>query len=161
VLVIDNAPGNVVVFAPAELNRYVASNPMLNTLANIYDNGGRLVNVTCTLFQGDRNFVTAVGLRFESTSAVFRANPDDDTLIASVGTLTPHSDETLVDLSDSSPWNTCLGAGACWLWQIINQQGYSDGVRLEFGNSDEQSRATVELLVMASAIKTLIVYDAT
>jgi uncharacterized protein DUF6334 len=67
----------------------------------------------------------------------------------------------LVDLSDSSPWNTCLGAGARWLWQLTNQQGYSDGVRLEFGNSDEKSRATVELLVMASAIKTLIVNGAT
>ena len=80
---------------------------MLDPLAQIYDNGGRLVGVTCTLFEGDANFVTAVGLRFESTSAMFRANPDDDTLIASIGTLTPDANETLVELSDSPPWNTC------------------------------------------------------
>jgi len=134
---------------------------MLNTLAKIYDDGGHLVNVTCTLFEGDRKFVTAVGLRFESISAVFRANPDDDTLIASIGSLTADADETLVDISDSSPWATCLGAGACWLWQLTNQQGYADGVRLEFGNPDEQSRAVVELLVTASAIETLLVGGAT
>jgi Family of unknown function (DUF6334) len=111
-------------------------------------------------FEGDRNFVTAVGLRFESISAVFRANPDDDTLIASIGSLIADADETLVDISDSSLWATCLGAGACWLWQLTNQQGYAD-VRLEFGNPGEQCRAVVELLVTASAIETLIVGGAT
>jgi hypothetical protein len=150
------------VFAPpGQLNRYVASNPMLDTLTKIHDAGGHLVNVTCTLFEGDRNLVTAVGLRFESISVVFRANSDDDTLIASIGSLTPDADETLVDISDSSPWVTCLGAGACWLWQLTNQQGYADGVRLEFGNPDEQSRAVFELLVTASAIETLLVGGAT
>ena len=129
---------------------------MLDTLAKIYDDGGQLVNVTCTLFEGDRNFVTSVGLRFEFISAVFRANPDDDTLIASIGSLTPDADETLVDVSDSLPWATCLGAGACGLWQLTNQQGYAEGVRFEFGNPDEPSRGVVELLVTASAIKTLL-----
>ena len=134
---------------------------MLETLAKIYDAGGRLVNVTCTLFEGDRTFVTAIGLRFETISAVFRANPADDTLIASVGSLKPNSDETLIDISDSSPWRTCLGTNACRLWQLINQQGYPDGVRLEFGNSDAPSRAVIELLVAASAIRTLVASNAT
>jgi hypothetical protein len=134
---------------------------MLEALAKIYDGGGRLLNVTCTLFEGDANFVTAIGLRFESISAVFRAAPGDDILVASVGSLTPGSDETLVDITASSPWRTCIGAGACWLWQLTNQQGYADGVRLEFGNPDEQTRAIVEMIVVASAIQTLVVSDAT
>lgn len=134
---------------------------MLDTLAKIYDDGGHLVNVTCALFEGNLNFVTAVGLHFESVSAVFRANSNDDTLMASIGPLTQEADETLLDISDSSPWCTCLGAGACWLWQLTNQQGEADGVMLEFGNPNEQSRTTVELLVVASAIKTAIVGDAT
>jgi hypothetical protein len=75
--------------------------------------------------------------------------------------LTTSFDETLVDISDSSPWGICLGAGACWLWQLTNQQGYPDGVRLEFGNPDEQSRAVVELLVVASSIQTFVASDAT
>jgi hypothetical protein len=130
---------------------------MLNTLAQIYDVGRCLVGVTCTLLEGDRNFVTAVGLRFESISAVFRANPDDDTLFASIGSLIADADETLIDISDSSPWSTCLGVGACWLWHLTKQQGYADGVRLEFSNPGEPSRAVVELLVTASTIDTLIV----
>ena len=134
---------------------------MLETLAKIYDGGGLLVNVTCTLFEGDQKFVTAIGLRFESISAVFRADADKDTLVASLGSLTPGSDETLVDITDLSPWRTCIGAGASWLWQLTNQQGYADGVRFEFANPDEPSRAVVELLVAASAIRTLIVSDAT
>lgn len=58
---------------------------MLDTLAQIYDEGGQLVGVRHALFQGDPQFITAVELRFESVSAVFRAIADDDTL-----TVGPH-----------------------------------------------------------------------
>ena len=60
---------------------------MLDTLAKIYDDGGRLIGVSQTLFEGDARFVTAFGLRFESVSAIFRAFPDDDTLAVSLGLL--------------------------------------------------------------------------
>jgi nitrous oxidase accessory protein NosD len=53
---------------------------MLDAFVKIYDARGRLVNATCTLFEGNRNFVAAVGLRFESWSAVFRANHSDERL---------------------------------------------------------------------------------
>jgi hypothetical protein len=32
-------------------------------------------------------------------------------------------------------------------WRLTNQQGYTDGVRLEFSVPGEESRVTVELLV--------------
>ena len=133
---------------------------MLETLAQIHDVGGDLENITCTLFEGRQEFVTAIGLRFESISVVFRANPDDDTLVASIDSLTPAANETLVDITHSSLWGTCVGANACWLWWLTNHQGYVDGVRLEFG-ADDQSNTIVELLVVASAIKTLVVDGAT
>src|SRR5438067_8887456 len=105
---------------------------MLDTLAKIYDDGGRLAGVTYALFEGDPRFVTAVGLRFESVSAVLRAVADDDTLAASLGPLVPEPGETLIKAATSAPWPMCIGLGVCWAWQLTNQQGYSDGVRLEF-----------------------------
>jgi hypothetical protein len=130
---------------------------MLDTLAKICDDCGRLRGVSCTRFGGDANFVTAVGLEFERLSVILRANPDDDSLDISLGTLTADAEETLSDISHSAPWSSCLSAGARWLWQLTNQQGRNDAVRFEFGNPDEQSRGVIELLVVASAVETYAV----
>ena len=131
---------------------------MLDSLAKIYDDGGLLLSVQCTLFEGDPNFVTAILLRFESLSAVFRAVPDDDTLDVTFGSLNSDPEETLIEIATTHPWSACIGSGVRWLWRLTNQQGYSDGVRLEFGNPNEgASRAVVEFVVVASAIQTSVV----
>jgi hypothetical protein len=129
---------------------------MLDTLAKIYDDGGRLAGVTCALFGGDPRFVTAVGLRFVSASAVFRAVADDDTLSASLGPLIPTPDETLIEAGGFAPWSGCVGLSICWAWRLTNHQGYTDGVRLEFGERGQEPRAVVELIVAASAIRMFV-----
>src|SRR4051812_40259125 len=105
---------------------------MLDTLAKIYDDSGPLVGVSYTLFEGNPQFITAVGLRFESLSVVFRVVADEDTLRVSVGPLAPEPNETQIDVSNSSPWSTCIGLDICWAWRLTNHEGYEDGVRLEF-----------------------------
>jgi Family of unknown function (DUF6334) len=126
---------------------------MLDILAEIYDSGERLVRVRYALFEGDPRFVTAVELQFESRSVVLRAVADDDTLAASLGELKSEPYETLVEIGDSEQWSSCVGYNVCWAWQLTNQQGYSDGVRLEFGELGEGSRVVIELIVAASAIQ--------
>jgi Family of unknown function (DUF6334) len=133
---------------------------MLDTLARVCDDGGRLVGVSCTRFvgdPGDHPLVTAVALRFESLTAGFRVVPDDDTLAASVGVLAAESDEEVMDLGGEPPWSSCLGLGVCWGWRLTNQQGYTDGVQLEFSEPGEPSRAVVELVAIASGI---VVFEA-
>jgi uncharacterized protein DUF6334 len=126
---------------------------MLDILAEIYDSGGLLVRVRYALFEGDPRFIKAVELQFESRSVVFRAVADDDTLAVSLGELKSEPYETLVEVSESEEWLNCVDCGICWAWQLTNQQGYSDGVRLEFSEPGEGSRAVIELIVVASAIK--------
>jgi hypothetical protein len=126
---------------------------MLDVLAKIYDEGGAFLGAGYALFDGDQGFITAVELRFENLCAVFRAEPDYDTLAVTIDRLKPDADETLIDASNAEPWTTCVGFGICWAWQLTNQQGYSDGVRLEFAKPGESSRAVVELIVAASAIE--------
>ena len=133
---------------------------MLDTLRRICDDGGRLIGVEYTLFGGDPGFVTAVGLRFEALAAVFRAVPDDDTLVAGTGPLVPVADETLTQVGHSLPWAACMGLGICWAWSWTNQQGNTDGVRLEFSEPGKASLAVVELLVIASAIKVFVATEA-
>jgi hypothetical protein len=138
--------------APGEHGRLAALDCMLDTLAKIYDDGGPLVGVSYTLFEGNPRFITAVGLRFEALSAVLRAVPDDDTLAVSLGRLAREPGETLIDAADSGPWPACMGLGIRWAWCLTNQQGYSDGVRPEFGEPGGESSAVVEVVVVASTI---------
>jgi hypothetical protein len=126
---------------------------MLDVLAKIYDEHGAFLGAEYTLFDGDQRFVTAVGLRFATICAVFRAMPDDDSLAVTVGRLEPEPHETLIDATHFAPWAACVDYGICWAWRLTNQQGYSDGVRLEFSKPGEKSRAVIELVVAASAIE--------
>jgi uncharacterized protein DUF6334 len=135
---------------------------MLKDLAEIYDKNlgeiydkeaNRLVRVSYALFDGEPNFITAVEMHFESFFATFRAIADDDTLTASLGAIELDSDELLVDVSKSEPWSQCLGSRMPWLWRLTNQQGYDDGVRIEFTKPGENFTFVVEFIVMASAIQ--------
>ena len=129
---------------------------MLDTLTKIVYESGPLVSVASLRFEDDANFVTAVGLRFGSISAVFRAVDADDTLAVSLGTLVSSENETLIESTHSAPWSACMGLGLRWAWRLTNQQGYPDGVRLEFGDPDRPSGLIVELTVAASAIQILV-----
>jgi hypothetical protein len=126
---------------------------MLDLLRQVCDEAGRLLGVEYALFEGDPGFVTGIGLRFESLAVRFRAVSDDDSLIASLGSLRAEADEVIVTATATGPWPRCLGLGVCWGWQLTNQQGYSDGVRLEFVEPGREARAVVELIVIASAIR--------
>jgi hypothetical protein len=126
---------------------------MLDILARVFDDAGRLREVAYARFEGDPRFVTAVALRFDSLTAVFRAMPDDDTLAASVGALNPAADQVLADVSRDFPWANCIGLGLSWAWGMTNQQGYTDGVRLEFGKPNDAHSEVVELVVAASSIR--------
>jgi hypothetical protein len=129
---------------------------MLDLLAKIYDEAGSLVGARYALFNGDPGFITAVELRFEKMSSVFRANPDDDTLEVRIGSLSLDDSETALDVTDLDLWAQYCGQNLSWAWQLTNQQGYSDGVRLEFNTSAKQTAAIVELVVVASAIQLFI-----
>jgi hypothetical protein len=134
---------------------------MLDELAEIYDEGGCLLGVKYSLFEGDPRNITAVALQFEKLSAVFRAVAADDSVAVMIGPLEPEPHEILIDASSSAPWSTCIGLNISWAWQLTNQQGYDDGVRLEFSSTGESSDPVVELIVMASAIKMFVLSSVT
>lgn len=130
---------------------------MLNTLAEIYDRFDRLKNVSYALFDGDPRFITAIELEFTSFSATFRAVADDDTLSVMIGNLEPDADESLIVVGNSEPWSFCRNSYLLWGWRLTNQQGYDDGVRIEFSNPEEKFSLVIEFIVVASAIQIYIV----
>jgi hypothetical protein len=128
---------------------------MVDELWRIVDEGGTLTGVDHALFEGDSQFVTAVVLRFERLTAVFRAVSEDDTLAVTIGAHQSEESESITGVERSCSWASCLGQSLCWAWRLTNQQGYDDGVRLEFGTPGQHhlERTTVELIVAASSIE--------
>ena len=128
---------------------------MLDALAELCD-AGRLLGVTHVTFEGDPMFVTAVALRFESLTALFEAVSEDDTLAVRIGA---PPEATGVDASAAPPWAECVGRAVRWAWRMTNQQGYTDGARLEFAGTGHAS-ATVECVVAASAVRVFVAREA-
>jgi hypothetical protein len=126
---------------------------MLDTLTKLINRDNQLIYVSYALFDGDPRFITAIELQFTSFSAVFRAVPDDDTLSVKIGSLEPDSDESLIDAGSYEPWSLCRGSHIVWGWRLTNQQGYDDGVRIEFSNPEEKLSFVVEFIVVASEIQ--------
>ena len=127
---------------------------MLDTLANIIEEQNQLIGVKYALFESDPKFITAVELRFTSLAFNLRAIADDDTLSVNFGELKLESDESLVEAENSDLWSSCKDGHIVWDWRLTNQQGYNDGLRLEFKKWEEESSTIVEFIVMASAIYT-------
>lgn len=114
--------------------------------------GGHLLGVEECRFGGDSAFVTAIRLRFKGNSVTFRAVEDDDT-VAAEWDGSESGEGVWVDVSGHPVWSECVGGHAAWAWQLTNQQGYSDGVRIEFEPSGHGLSRVIELVVVASAFK--------
>ena len=133
---------------------------MLESLAKICNDYGQLVGVKYALFEGVPHQISAILMQFETVTATFRAVSDDDTLEVSLSPFVPEQEEILVDMSTSTFWEYLKGSGVLWAWRLTNQQGYEDGVRLEFRDPSGKSTTIVELIVIASTIKIYTVSSA-
>jgi hypothetical protein len=89
----------------------------------------------------------------QTLALVVSADGEADTVLLRVGDFTSDPDMVLVRVSDSSPWSGIIGLGVRWGWELINHQGYSDGVRFEFANPDTGVSQEVELIAAASALQ--------
>ncbi|WP_431685526.1 DUF6334 family protein [Hahella sp. NBU794] len=51
------------------------------------------------------------------------------------------------------PWSLAIGNPLLWSWVLHNQQGYFDGIQLEFAKSTESRSVIVQLVALGSEIK--------
>ncbi|MGI8591400.1 MAG: DUF6334 family protein [Nakamurella sp.] len=86
---------------------------------------------------------------FEHGYLTVSAAADDDTVRLTTGRMTlPYA----VQLTDSAPWSAAVGSGVMWIWTLQNQNGYQDGVQVQFGWSS--GNVTAQLMCMASGVIT-------
>lgn len=128
--------------------------PNAEALSRICGNAGALRAVHYVLFDGSPSFVVGVVFDFEAISAVMLADGTSDEILIRLAPYDLEPDEELIAVSDKSPWNEFCGLHVRWAWEMTNQQGYSDGLRFEFGDPEASEKGgTVEMLVAASSIR--------
>ena len=115
-----------------------------------YD-AGRLLKVAETPLWVGAAMTGALELRFETATLWISVDPEFDTILL-------HA--TAPDGMDETPrrhphafWDECLGMCAQWAWLMTNQQGYTDGVRFEFGNPDTPNTIAVDIVAVASGLE--------
>ena len=92
----------------------------------------------------------SVALRFTTAILILRANPDDDTIEASIRTRSePHDYKDFTNVTQKSPWQSLRGKAFGWGWIATNQQGCADGILLSFGGIVPN----ILLYTMASSIE--------
>jgi hypothetical protein len=118
-----------------------------------------LLGVDACYFDDDASFVTAFRFRYDLAQVAFYAVEDDDTVAAATGDGLACADGRWIDVSEHAVWAKCRGKHAVWAWALTNQQGYADGIRIEFAPFTGEP-VTVEAIVAASAFRLYSVREA-
>lgn len=92
-------------------------------------------------------------LDFGTMSLIVVADRNDDSIDIAVTDMPDVRNTDGVDGSHLEPWNKFIGKPFGWGWITINQQGYSDGLLLSFGDVVPQ----LILNVIASSLKVSVI----
>jgi hypothetical protein len=95
----------------------------------------------------------ALRLEFGDQSVLLTAMEDDSLKVSANQALEIFADHTVRQLTHISPWKDAVSRPLMWAWTMVNQQGYFDGIQLEFAESSEEEATRIQLLVIASSLK--------
>lgn len=86
-------------------------------------------------------------LRFEQLTITIGVNPDDDTVVIVEGErVGPSQTKTPVE----PIWANAVGRPLRWAWLLTNQQGYRDGVQLEWAHPEEARGVCLQLVAVVN-----------
>jgi phage tail protein X len=150
----ERDPDRGALFRPRRLGDTSAQ----ETFARISDEGGalkRVVGVFATgLDPGESPMLQGVLMEFESKRlAIFVTDDDELALLQRFDEGAPGVGLRTSDIGHLHPWREAIGAPVIWAWVLTNQQGYTDGVQLEFSASADKKPVLVQLLALASEVK--------
>lgn len=103
------------------------------------------------LHDRDLNAVVAVRLIFEELSVYMTVNCDDDTICVSGDTPVFTKDERWSDAGGL--WSKAVGRRIQWYWEMRNNQGYWDGLQIEFVEAQEaKAPICIQAVTIASRL---------
>lgn len=120
---------------------------MIQLLRQACNDGGKLEKILESSFHPSSRLIDGLELRFETLTLSISAVADDDTIALSLGGLDRPSLRT-----SNQFLCQCLGKPLQWAWLTTNQQGYTDGIRLEFQDQSGAAAVILDIIVAASML---------
>jgi Family of unknown function (DUF6334) len=97
--------------------------------------------------------LVAIRLVFDRTVLLLVAKEDDSMDVISNASFANVRQHEVRGLLESAPWKSAAMRPLLWAWRMTNQQGYFDGLQLDFAETVESPVTRVQLLVVASEFK--------
>ncbi len=126
----------------------------VDLFADLCSSDERLTDVEGQFVSDDSTpMLTAIKITFEPTIVILLAQDDDSIKVLTDGALVdlPHSE--VRTLLHTPAWEKAALRPLLWVWKMVNQQGYFDGLQFDFANSAEEAVSRVQLLVVGSEFK--------
>jgi hypothetical protein len=126
---------------------------MKQLMKSMVDESGQLMGVECFYYTDLPTDIGFIKLAFQQNHYFVVATEDDSLEVTdNVANLFEPNDFKCVDMSDRSPWQSAIGKQVRWIWTMVNQQGYLDGLQFEFANDISQKPVVLQLIAIASGI---------
>jgi len=126
----------------------------INLMESMAKKSGQLEEVDYFYWDDIRIFTVFLKLVFQHETFFILANGDDSLELTRTFPNVPSLEElTQTRGAEMVPWRFAIGRHLRWGWMMINQQGYVDGIQLEFGNGDKEESISIQLLAIASSLK--------
>lgn len=128
---------------------------MRNAFSIPHQERQNLIRVTGRFWQDaslEKPLLVELVLGFERTDVTLAVTEDDE---FDLGSRVSADDQAIqeVDLADMVPWSRIIGLPLMWSWEMTNQQGYSDGVQLEFAKDVASESVIVQLVALGAQIR--------
>lgn len=95
----------------------------------------------------------AVELYFGNQSVLVTALEDDSLAVTPNQTI-PDTDHHFVQsLNETPPWKDAIDRPLLWAWVMVNQQGYFDGLQLDFCELPNSAVVRIQLLAIGSELQ--------
>lgn len=95
----------------------------------------------------------ALRLEFGNQVLLLTALEDDSLKVRANEDFLALADHAVTQLTQTSPWKSAVSRPLMWAWVMVNQQGYLDGIQLDFARSSEDEAARIQVLVIGSSLK--------
>ncbi|VUD69420.1 hypothetical protein TDB9533_04789 [Thalassocella blandensis] len=119
------------------------------TLSDLVENSGKLISVKGYCFVDLPYELAAMDLKFERCNCFIRINEETD----EINVCSHFEGEGLLESNINVLVSKYIGLELLWAWGLVNNQGYSDGLRLQFKNIE----TAIEFVVEASSIKQFLI----
>ena len=129
----------------------------LALLHQVANDAGSLVQVQRVTWNELPNDVASFVLTFQKMQLTVNAR-DDDTVELVEGAIASNPEYSL-QTGDEYPWSEAIGKPIRWGWLMTNQQGYQDGIQIEFAHNVAEPSTIVQMVAVSSSLRVFCVQE--